>query len=150
MKNFNRWMIRIFIFLAVLPLMACAGGSESSEHEEPAIVEEVTGSEFNKVTLTERAAERLGIQSVPVREESIDGSMKSVIPYAALIYGLNGETWAYMRNPGTDSLTFIRTPVTVDRIDGDIVILADGPAVGTEIVTVGVAELYGTDTGVGK
>ena len=150
MKNFNHWMVMILMLLVVLLLAACNGGSEQAVHEEPAQVVEVAGSEFNKVILTARAAERLGIQSEPVREESIDGSIKLVIPYAAIIYGLHGETWAYMRNPGGESLTFVRTPITVDRIEGDMVILTDGPAVGTDIVTVGVAELYGTDTGVGK
>ncbi len=150
MKNFNHWMVMILMLLVVLLLAACNGGSEQAVHEEPAQVVEVAGSEFNKVILTARAAERLGIQSEPVREESIDGSIKLVIPYAAIIYGLHGETWAYMRNPGGESFTFVRTPITIDRIEGDMVILTDGPAVGTDIVTVGVAELYGTDTGVGK
>jgi len=30
------------------------------------------------------------------------------------------------------------------------VVLTDGPAAGTEVVTVGVPELYGADTGIGK
>ena len=70
-----------------------------------------------------------------------------VIPYAAVVYGLKGETWAYT-NPAP--LTFIRQAITIDYIDGDKVVLGDGPASGTAVVTVGVAELYGTDTGIGK
>jgi hypothetical protein len=31
-----------------------------------------------------------------------------------------------------------------------MVVLVDGPAAGTKVVTVGVAELYGADTGIGK
>jgi hypothetical protein len=31
-----------------------------------------------------------------------------------------------------------------------MVVLLDGPPVGTEVATVGIAELYGADTGVGK
>jgi hypothetical protein len=100
--------------------------------------------------LTERAAERLGIASEPVREEAVEGGMKKVVPYAAVIYGVHGETWAYIRNPGESSLTFVRVPLTVERIKGDLAILSEGPDVGAEVVTVGVAELYGTDTGVGK
>jgi hypothetical protein len=73
-----------------------------------------------------------------------------VVPYSAVIYGLNGETWAYVRNPGEGSLTFVRAPITVDHVEGGLAFLSDGPPVGTEVVTVGAALLYGADTGVGK
>ena len=76
--------------------------------------------------------------------------MKMVVPYSAVIYGLRGETWAYTRNPGPESLTFTRHPITVDKIDGGLAILAEGPPIGTDVVTVGAQMLYGTDTGVGK
>lgn len=144
------WMIVVLLILAILPLAACSGLQEETIQEEPAKVEAIEGSEFNRVTLTERAAERLDIQTKMAREEAIDGSVKLVIPYSALIYGLNGETWAYMRDPDVDSLTFVRVPLTVERVEGDLVVLADGPEPGTEVVTVGAAELYGADTGVGK
>jgi hypothetical protein len=70
-----------------------------------------------------------------------------VVPYSALIYDLQGNTWVYT---SSEPLVFIRQPVVVDYIDGDNVVLLQGPAAGTEVVTVGVAELYGADTGVGK
>lgn len=149
MKQFYRWILMITIVLSMLLLAACGSESHEMAMEEPAHIEEGPDG-YNKVTLTEKAAERLDIQSAPVREESVDGSTHMVIPYAAIIYGLNGETWAYVRNPGADSLTFVRVPITVERIEDDLVILTDGPDIGTEVVTVGVAELYGTDTGVGK
>jgi hypothetical protein len=38
----------------------------------------------------------------------------------------------------------------VDHIQGDLVVLQEGPAAGTSVVTVGAVELYGADTGVGK
>ena len=47
-------------------------------------------------------------------------------------------------------LSFHRALVTVDYIEGNDVFLLEGPAVGTEIATVAVAELYGVDTGVKK
>lgn len=146
----KRWMIVTLMILAVLPLAACGGSGETVEKEEPALVEEIPGSEFSSVTLTERAAERLDIQSEEVREEEVDGSMKMVVPYAAVIYDLNGNTFAYVRNPSPDSLKFIRTSIIVERIDGGLAILSNGPALGTHVVTVGVAELYGAETGVGK
>jgi len=75
------------------------------------------------------------------------GTLRKVIPYAALIYDLTGETWVYT---SPEPLTFVRQPITVDYIDGDKAVLVDGPAAGTLVATVGVAELYGIDTGVGK
>jgi hypothetical protein len=45
--------------------------------------------------------------------------------------------------------TYAREPITVDFIEGDRAVLTAGPAAGTVIVTVGAAELYGTETGVG-
>jgi hypothetical protein len=43
----------------------------------------------------------------------------------------------------------VRQRVGVARIDGDLAILGSGPAPGTAVVTVGVAELLGTELGVG-
>jgi hypothetical protein len=110
-------------------------------------VEEIQGSVFKRVTLTEKAAERLDIQTAPVREEQVNGAQRLVVPYAAVIYGLEGETWAYTN---LEPLVFVRQPIQVDRIQGDLAILSEGPAVGTPVVTVGVAELYGAETGVSK
>lgn len=74
------------------------------------------------------------------------GMQRTVIPYSSVIYDLHGETWVYT-NPAP--LTFVRERVEVDYIDGDNAILAGGPNAGTQIVSVGVAELYGTEFGVG-
>jgi hypothetical protein len=149
MQHLRRSLVIIVLIVVAIQLAAC-GAEEDPAKIEPAHVEEVEGSEFNLVTLTEKAAERLGIQTEPAREEEMDGGMKTVLPYSAVLYGLHGETWAYIRNPGAESLTFVRHPITVDHIDGGLAILADGPPVGTEVVTVGAQMLYGTDTGVGK
>ena len=76
-----------------------------------------------------------------------DEGPRLVVPFSALIYDIYGDTWIYS-NP--EPRHFLRVPVVVDYIDGDQVVLVDGPAAGTTVVTVGVAELHGTDTGVGK
>jgi hypothetical protein len=132
---------------AVFLIAACGQvSSGSAKKESPATVEKGDGG-INRVTLTEKAAERLAIQTTQVREEQIGGVQRKVIPYAAVIYDLQGKTWTYT-SPAR--LTFVRQAITVDHIDGDRVVLSDGPAAGTEVVTVGVAELYGTDTGIGK
>lgn len=147
MRYIKRSFILILLVLTALLLAACGGGQGEAVKEEPAQVEEISGSEFNQVTLTERAAERLDIQTEQVVEEEIDGDMQSVVPYSALLYGLNGETWVYT-NP--EPLTYVRHPITVDYIEGGQAFLSDGPPIGTSIVTVGAALLFGTDTGVGK
>lgn len=131
--------------LNAVDLSSAAAGLEPVA--APARVEPIAGSDFNQVVLTQRAAERLDIQTVTVREDQIEGATRLAVPYSALIYGLEGETWIYT-SPAP--LTFIRQAVSVDTIDGEIVLLFDGPPAGTEIVSVGVAELYGTETGVGK
>jgi hypothetical protein len=41
--------------------------------------------------------------------------------------------------------TYQRKPITVAEIDGQTVLLSAGPAAGTAVVTVGAAELLGTE-----
>jgi hypothetical protein len=137
----------VILILAALPLAACARTSAGPSTEKPAVVEEIEGSEFKRVVLTQKAAERLDIQTVPVRDEEVDGAQRLVVPYAAVLYGLQGETWAYT-NP--EPLVFVRHPISVDTIEGDLAILMDGPPAGTAVVTVGGAELYGAEVGVSK
>ena len=75
------------------------------------------------------------------------GEKRKIIPYAAVLYDANGNAWVYT-NP--QPLVFIRQPVQIDTIAGDKVILVAGPPAGTAVVTVGGAELFGTEFGVGK
>jgi hypothetical protein len=148
MKYINRWLIVILLILAVLPLTGCGQAEKAgAKTEKPAVVEKIEGTELNRVTLTEKAAERIDLQVAAVREEQVNGAQRSVVPYSAIIYDLEGKTWLYI-NP--EPLTYVREPITVDYIEDDLAFLAEGPASGTEVVTVGVPELYGADTGIGK
>ena len=147
MQHKNRWFIAVLLIFATLLLAACSGSTSAAAKIEPALVEPIEGTEFNRLTLTDKAVERLDIQTDAVREEQVNGAVRMVIPYSAILYDLNGETWAYT-NPEPN--TYIRAPITIESIDGDMVFLTDGPATGTTIVTVGAAELFGADTGVGK
>jgi multidrug efflux pump subunit AcrA (membrane-fusion protein) len=142
-----RWLSLIVLVVGLL-LSACSVQAQNAAPElQPAVVEPIEGTEFNRVVLSEKAAQRLDVQTTPVRNEQVNGTERMVIPYGALIYDLQGATWVYV---SPQPLTFERKAVTVDFIDGDIVVLTDGPAVGTEVAMVGVPELYGIDTGVGK
>ena len=149
MQHMNRSIVAVIVLILIgLSLAACGQTSTATAKKiPPATVEKIDGSDFNRVVLTEKAAQRLNIQTAAVGEEQVNGAQRKVIPYAAVVYGLKGETWAYT-NPAP--FTFVRELITVDYIEGDKVVLKDGPAAGTTVVTVGVAELYGTDTGIGK
>lgn len=129
----------------VLSVGASACGQEPVEAggADPVTVEEVDGSELKRLTLTEPAATRLGIELAAV-SETADGQLS--VPYAAILYDPSGTTWAYV---AVDDLVFVREELVVDHIDGDVAILVAGPAVGARVVTLGAAELYGAETGVG-
>jgi hypothetical protein len=75
------------------------------------------------------------------------GTQRKVVPYGAVLYDVDGKTWVYT-NP--EPLVFVRHPVSIDYIEGDLAVLLEGPPVDTEVVMVGVAELFGAETGVGK
>lgn len=141
MFRLNRLLVVVLIFLISAQLVGCSSGVSAYVKEEPATAQDGT------VTLTEKAAERLQVDTAAVSEEQLDGQTRLVVPYSALIYDNNGGTWIYT---SPDPLTYVRTAVTVDFIEGDMVVLSEGPEVGTNVATMAVAELYGTDTGVGK
>lgn len=132
-----------------LSLSACAETSDSAEDaREPATLEPVEGTDLQRVILTAQAAERLDVQTTEVREETLAGNTlpRTVIPYAAVIYDPEGQTWTYT-NP--EPLTYVRHRIRVDRIEDDVAVLFEGPPLGTAVVTVGVAELFGTEFEVG-
>jgi hypothetical protein len=137
----------VVLIVTGLLLAGCSKPAVSAASEKPALVEPIEGTELNRVVLTEKAAQRLDIQTAPIREEQMEGKLRLVIPYASLLYDLEGGTWVYT---SPEPLTFVRASVTVDYIEGDNAVLLEGPPSGTTVATVGVAQLYGTDTGIGK
>lgn len=135
----------VAVLLAVgLALSACAKTAESEESGTgPATLVAVEGTDLQQVTLTEQAATRLDIQMTAVT----GGEGATVIPYASVVYDGEGATWAYT---SPEPLTFVRTSITVASIAGDEARLSAGPDGGTEVVTVGTAELYGAEQGIGQ
>jgi hypothetical protein len=148
MRHSKRWIAILGLLIAFPQLSACSQTSaEATGGEEPATVEQVEGSEdVSRLTLTPKAVERLGIQTAPVREETVAGKRRKVVPYGAVLYLADGKTSVYVTSAAN---VYVREPITVDHIEGDRAILSAGPAAGTVVVTVGTAELYGTETGVG-
>lgn len=135
--------IALVSLVAGLVLGGC-GEAPSDEHviDEPATVEEIEGQEIARITLTERAAQRLDIQTELV--ETAGSGL--VVPSAAVFVDPEGGYWVYT-NP--EPLVFIRHRITIDREEADRAFLTDGPPSGTKVVTVGVPELYGTEYEVG-
>jgi hypothetical protein len=149
MNTNHRITVFSLLLIATLFLAACGGTSSAvtSAGDPPVVISSIEGSDLKQIVLSEQAAVRLDVQTVPVRNESVNGEQRLLVPYGALIYDLAGDTWVYT---SPELHTFVREAVTVDFIDGDKAFLTKGPAVGTEVATVAVAELYGAETGVGK
>jgi hypothetical protein len=154
MRQRSRWTAAILLALC-LTLSGCQQASEEEETggSGEARVDSLDGTGLKRVTLTQEAATRLGVETVPLRQEPVaprsgKGGKQSrkLAPYAAVIYDVNGAAWVYtMPQP----LSYVRQRVTVDHVEGDVAVLSQGPGVGTAVVTQGVAELYGTEIGVG-
>ena len=144
MRNVQFGMVTVL--LIALPFWGCKREAAASPKQSPATLEESGQPGIKRVTLTARAAERLGIETAQVREEAIsfagNSVQRNVIPYGAIIYDTKGQTWTFT-NP--QPLVFVRHSITVERISGDKVILTEGPPAGTAVVTVGSAELMGAE-----
>ncbi len=129
--------------VAALALTGCAD-LESGDEEEgyhPATVEEIAGSDVARVTLTDDAARRIALET----EAVAGGSGRMSVPYAALVYDGDGAAWVYVED-GT--LSFVRHPVDVRRVDGDRVVVGEGLAATDRVATTGATELYGAERGI--
>jgi len=136
------------LIVVALALTGCSDTSAKDEggSSDVATVEPIEGSEVARVTLSEDAARRLDITTAPIAALG-GGTARTAMPYAAVLYDPNGDTWAYT-NP--EPLVFVRSPITVVTIEGNRAVLSAGPAAGTQVVTVGAAELLGTEYEVGE
>ncbi len=138
--------LRMLAVVGLVGVLAAGCGAPISDKyviDEPYTLEAVDGTELWKVTLTEQAVRRLGIDTEQV---STSGEFL-VVPSGALWLDTKGVFWVYT-NPEPN--VFLRHAVTVEDDDGAMALLSAGPAEGTTVVTVGVPELYGTEVGVGK
>jgi hypothetical protein len=137
----HRRSILAFVASLAFLIAACGGGpAETAPAPEEA---GVVGTNPLEVTVSSAAAKRLGIETMPI---AADPGGRLAVPYSAILYDTEGKTWVYEQ---TQELVYVRTAVDVEAIDGDTVRLKNGPAAGTAVVTVGLAELYGAETGVG-
>jgi hypothetical protein len=146
----HTWLAAAALVALSLLSAACARSPEllaSEQASSDVQVEAIPGSDLSRVTLSQVGLERLGIATAPVRETStpVHGARKSVA-FSAVLYDADGKAWVYT-NP--EARTYVRESIAVERVDGDLAYLRDGPKAGTAVVTVGVAELFGAEYGVG-
>jgi hypothetical protein len=139
----SRRRIAVLLAVAALVLTACRE-APPEEHviDEPVTVEHAEGTDIARLTLTAKAAERLGIQTARVEKEG----QQAVISSAAVLVDPDGDFWVYT-NP--EPLVFVRHAIRIDYEEGGQAYVSTGPRPGTKVVTVGVAELYGAEFGIG-
>jgi multidrug efflux pump subunit AcrA (membrane-fusion protein) len=130
----------LVLIVGSVSLFACAEvPEEETEHlYEPGKLEPIPETDVQRVKFTPLGAKQVGVETAEIGR---DGQEK-VIPYAAVIYDSSGKTFTYT---SPERLTYVRQEIEIDHIDGDRVVLSDGPPAGTEVVTVGAAEVYGTE-----
>ena len=134
----------LVLIAGVVSLSACSGEAssgydyETATHHEPAKLEPIKGTDVQRVIFDAEAAKRVGLKTAPIRQDG----QETVIPYDAVIYTPDGTEYTYT---APKPLTYVRQEIEVERVDGDSVILSEGPPAGTEVVTVGAAEVYGTE-----
>lgn len=135
--------VGVALLLAALSLAACAETPDNGPvADEPASIEYVDGSDLARITLTEQAIERLDLRTAAALEEA--GLI--IVPSGAVIVDPQGAMWVYSSiGPGL----FVRERIKVEHEEGDLAYLSEGPSEGTEVVTVGVAQLWGIESGIG-
>ena len=135
------WMLGVLVVVS-MTIAACGSPASKPAAEAAVTVDKIDGSDLKKLTLSEHAAQRLGLTTTEVAASGAE----TTVPYSAILYDKAGATWAYT-NP--EGLVFVRAEVTVDRVTQGVAYLDAGPDPGTKVVTVGAAELWGVETGVG-
>jgi hypothetical protein len=127
---------------ATASLAACAEIElPLAEPYEPAHLESTGPEQPARIILTDEAQRRVQLQTTKVRLE--DGDLE--VEHAALVFDKKGKPWVFTV---VGPLTYVRAPVKIKEIDDELMILVSGPPPGTEVVTVGAMELWGTELGI--
>ena len=128
--------------LAGTALLASCATVEPTTHEPIPAVEITEGADESApktMTLTPEAVRRLEVRTVAVEDPT-------AIPYSGVLYDKTGSPWVYS---SPRERTYVRVPVTIEKVVGDTAQLSAGPEVGTVVVTQAAIKLYGAETGVG-
>ena len=138
----TRFGLAIAVAGLAAALGACGGGSRPAPPPPAAQLEHSQASPTGKVVLTPLGAQRIGLETARARKAP---GTRITVPQAAIIYSPGGKTYAFV---AAGRLTYVETPITVDRIDGNVAYLRRGPHPGARVVSTGAEELYGIQTGV--
>ena len=68
----------------------------------------------------------------------------TVVPWSAILHDAQASTWVYVQ---VAEHAYERRRVEVERVSGDVAVLARGPEVGTAVVVTAATELFGTEFG---
>jgi hypothetical protein len=123
---------------AGLTVSACSEVASNLRETYPYKVEAIKGSDVQRVTMTDKTAALLPIETTTVRR----AGTRTIVPHEALIYNPDGDSFVYTK-PKAE--TYVRAQVKLVRVDGDEAVLSDGPRAATTIVTTGAAELLATE-----
>ena len=122
--------------------------ASNEESPETAVTVEEPAEEGQpaRLTVSERAEQRLGLKTEPVRPLTGQANgATEVIAYSAVVYDEDGKSWAFS---APSPRTYIRVPIVISSIAGQTVQLKSGPPVGTQVVVVGAPELVGAEAGI--
>ena len=123
-------------------------GASNEENPETAVNVEEPAEEGQpaRLTVSERAEQRLGLRTEPVRPLTGQAAgATEVIAYSAVVYDEDGKSWTFS---APSPRTYIRVPIVISSITGQTVQLKSGPPVGTQVVVVGAPELVGAEAGI--
>lgn len=142
----RRLGIAVAVAATAAALTACQEVAASERvFKSESKVKAIEGDDERKmVTLTQK-----GIDQIGLKIEAVGGSGDAkFIPYSALLYAADGEHTYVYANP--EGRSYKREDVKIIRIDGDRVVISDGPPVGSKVVTQGVAQVHGAELEFGK
>ena len=123
-----------------------AGASNEESPDTAVTVEENGEDQPARLTVSERAEQRLGLRTEPVRPLTGQANgATEVIAYSAVVYDADGKSWTFS---APSPRTYIRVPIVISSIAGQTVQLKSGPPVGTQVVVVGAPELVGAEAGI--
>ena len=134
----------VALVLAAGSLTSCAGVASDAYviENDPGTVEHVDGSDIGRVILSDGAEERLGVQTARVDRQG----RHLAVPDEAIFVDPDGAWWVYTNpRPGV----YVRHEIALKAQRDGVALFSSGPKPGTEVVTTGVAELYGVEAEVG-
>jgi hypothetical protein len=134
----HRHSILIISICCSFAVSGCIASEKARTKISPSKVEK-SETGLPTVTLTPDAEERLGIEVKTIEQNTL--------PASSVLYDPSGRNWIYVRLAPNQ---YQRQEITLRKIQGTVAIVESTLKVGTECVFIGAAELYGTESGVGK